>query len=106
MRKKLIAGNWKMNKTLTRLGICARFCIWSMARSRESSSALPTGDLDARGPCSQGNRTSPGAQDHHWEKDGAFTGEISAGMLKAVGVTHVIIGHSERRQYLARPMTP
>lgn len=42
---------------------------------------------------------SVGAQDMHWEKEGAYTGEVSAGMLTAIGVTHVIIGHSERRQY-------
>jgi triosephosphate isomerase len=40
-----------------------------------------------------------GAQNMHWEKEGAFTGEISAPMLNAIGITHVIIGHSERRQY-------
>ena len=47
----------------------------------------------------KGSNVAVGAQNLHWEKEGAYTGEISASMLAAVGVTHVIIGHSERRQY-------
>src|SRR5205085_7431255 len=55
--------------------------------------ALPTVVAEARG------RVGVGAQDLYWEREGAFTGEISAPMLVAVGCTHVIIGHSERRQF-------
>src|SRR4029077_21099575 len=55
--------------------------------------------LDAAIHAVKGSNVAIGAQDLHWEKDGAFTGEVNAAMLLAVGVTHVIIGHSERRQY-------
>jgi len=55
--------------------------------------------LDAAVNAAKGSNVAVGAQDLHWEKEGAFTGEVSAAMLVAVGVTHVIIGHSERRQY-------
>jgi triosephosphate isomerase (TIM) len=55
--------------------------------------------LDAAVHAAKGSNVAIGAQDLYWEKEGAFTGEINAGMLVAVGVTHVIIGHSERRQY-------
>jgi triosephosphate isomerase len=55
--------------------------------------------LDAAVNAGKGSNVAVGAQNLHWEKDGAFTGEVNAAMLIAVGVTHVIIGHSERRQY-------
>jgi len=55
--------------------------------------------LDAAVNAAKGSNVAIGAQNIHWEKEGAFTGEISTSMLLAVGVTHVIIGHSERRQY-------
>lgn len=59
----------------------------------------PFVDLPAVVELAQGTNVAVGAQDMHWEKEGAYTGEVSATMLKAVGCTHVIIGHSERRQY-------
>lgn len=55
--------------------------------------------IDAAVKATHGTNITVGAQDVHWEKEGAFTGEINASMLVAVGCTHVIIGHSERRQY-------
>ena len=56
--------------------------------------AIPT-SVDA----AKGSSVAIGAQDMHWEKEGAYTGEICCGMLQAVGITHVIIGHSERRHF-------
>jgi triosephosphate isomerase len=59
----------------------------------------PYVDLSAAVESAKGSNVAIGAQNLHWEKEGAYTGEISASMLLAVGCTHVIIGHSERRQY-------
>jgi triosephosphate isomerase (TIM) len=59
----------------------------------------PFTDLPAAVEAARGSNIAVGGQDLHWEKEGAFTGEISAEMLLGVGCTHVIIGHSERRQY-------
>ena len=77
--------------------------LWSTAPSNEDRDEIvvcPTYlALDAAIHAAKGSNVAIGAQDLHWEKEGAFTGEINAAMLLAVGVTHVIIGHSERRQY-------
>src|SRR5215472_19352832 len=59
----------------------------------------PFVDLPAAVEAAKGSRVAIGGQNLYWEKEGAYTGEISAAMLLAVGCTHVIIGHSERRQY-------
>ncbi len=56
-------------------------------------------DIPAGVEAAKGSNVEIGGQDLHWEKEGAFTGEISIGMLLSIGVTHVIIGHSERRQF-------
>jgi triosephosphate isomerase len=56
-------------------------------------------DLATSVEAARGSNVAVGAQNMHWEKEGAFTGEVSAAMLTAIGVAHVIIGHSERRQY-------
>jgi len=106
-RRILIAGNWKMNKT----------SVEGTTLVEEIKAALPCGGTDS---CSEGPEvlvcppflTIPavaaavagscvklGAQNVHWAADGAFTGEASVSMLKDAGCTHVIIGHSERRQY-------
>jgi triosephosphate isomerase len=60
---------------------------------------VPFVDLQAAMTAAAGSNVAVGAQNMHWAKEGAFTGEISAPMLLSLGVTHVIIGHSERRQY-------
>ena len=59
----------------------------------------PYTDLHAAVEATTGSNVAIGAQDMYWKEEGAFTGEISPGMLAAAGCTHVIIGHSERRQY-------
>lgn len=101
MRKKVIAANWKMYKTPDQaLAFFKDFLPLVAGHDRDEIVVCPP-YLDI--PCSievtQGSDVAIGAQDLHWEKEGAFTGEICATMLLAVGVTHVIIGHSERRQY-------
>ena len=101
MRTPLLAGNWKLN--------CSR------KEARELASAIVDGSKDARGREIQlappytaldvvreavgSSSVALGAQDVYWEDAGAFTGEVSAPMLVAAGCSHVIIGHSERRQH-------
>jgi triosephosphate isomerase len=101
MRKKLIAANWKMFKTpdQTREFFHA-FLPLVKDHDRDEIVVCPTYlCLDAAIDAAKGSNVAVGAQNLHWEKEGAFTGEVNAAMLVAVGVTHVIIGHSERRQY-------
>jgi triosephosphate isomerase (TIM) len=100
-RKKLIAANWKMYKTPEQARDFFRdFLPLVKDHERDEIVVCPTFlALDAAIGAAKGSNVTVGAQDLHWEKEGAFTGEVSAPMLVAVGVTHVIIGHSERRQY-------
>jgi len=101
MRKKLIAANWKMYKTpdQTREFFHA-FVPLAADHGRDEIVVCPNYlCIDAAITSSRSTGIAVGAQDLHWEKEGAFTGEICTSMLVAVGVTHVIIGHSERRQY-------
>ena len=101
MRRPIIAGNWKMNKSITEaldlievlkqevtsftevdIVVCPPFVfLWPMKKSLE------------------GSNIQLGAQDMYWEGSGAYTGEVSPSMLKDVGCQYVIIGHSERREY-------
>jgi triosephosphate isomerase (TIM) len=104
MRKKLFAGNWKMNLTPVEgrtLVAALRAEIdrdaAALARDREVLVAPPFVTIPAVSQALAGSSILLGAQNVHFEDKGAFTGEISAPMLKAFGVTHVIVGHSERR---------
>jgi triosephosphate isomerase (TIM) len=101
MRKKLIAANWKMYKTPDQARDFFRdFLPLVQDHDRDEIVVCPTYlCLDAALAAAKGSHVAVGAQDVHWEKEGAFTGEVNAAMLVAVGVTHVIIGHSERRQH-------
>ena len=105
MRKKLIAANWKMYKTPDQTRDFFRDFLPLVHGSdgnegRDEIVVCPTYlCLDAAVTAVKGSNVAIGAQDLYWEKEGAFTGEVNAAMLLAVGVTHVIIGHSERRQY-------
>jgi triosephosphate isomerase len=101
MRKKLIAANWKMYKTPDQTRDFFRdFLPLVQGHDRDEIVVCPTYlCIDAAVTAATGSNVAIGAQDLHWEKEGAFTGEINAAMLLAVGATHVIIGHSERRQY-------
>ena len=101
MRKRIVAGNWKMNKTRAEAlalvaGIKAEVAALGAA---EIVVGVPFTDLDVVGQALKGSAVQLAAQNVHWAEKGAFTGEISAAMLKELGVTYVIIGHSERRQY-------
>jgi triosephosphate isomerase len=101
MRRKLVAANWKMYKTPQQAAefVTAFLPRVSVHTRDEIVVCAPFVDLPQVVELARGTNVAVGAQDLHWEKEGAYTGEISAPMLKSVGCTHVIIGHSERRQY-------
>lgn len=101
MRKKLIAGNWKMYKTPEQTAAFFREFLPLVAKHTRDEILIcpPFVDLHTAVEAAGASNVSVGAQNVHWEKQGAFTGEVSAPMLLALNVTHVIIGHSERRQY-------
>src|SRR5271167_2538001 len=100
-RKKLIAANWKMYKTPEQTtAFFAEFLPMVADHTRDEIVVCPPfADLHAAVDAARGSNVAVGAQNVHWAKEGAFTGEISPVMLTAIQVTHVIIGHSERRQY-------
>jgi len=100
-RKKLIAANWKMYKTPDQTRAFFTDFLAQVAHHDRDEIVVcpPYVDLHAALESANGSRVAIGAQNAHWEKEGAFTGEISTAMLLALGCTHVIIGHSERRQY-------
>lgn len=101
MRKKVIAANWKMYKTPDEAREFFRdFLPMVEGHERDEIVICPTFlAIDAALHSVKGSNIAIGAQDVYWQKEGAYTGEICASMLVAVGTTHVIIGHSERRQY-------
>ena len=101
MRKKLMAANWKMYKTPQQAQEFLRAFLPLVEGHTRDEIAIcpPYVCLPAVVEALAGQSIAVGAQNLHWEKEGAYTGEVSAGMLVAVGCTHVIIGHSERRQY-------
>ena len=102
-RKKLIAANWKMYKNPTQTEEFFRgFLPLVHGHDRDEIVVCPPyTDLHAALESAKGSQIAVGAQDVYWKDEGAFTGEISPSMLAALGCTHVIIGHSERRQFFA-----
>ena len=100
-RKKLIAANWKMHKTPDQAREFLRaFLPLVHGHTRDEIVVCPPFIcVPATVEIARGSQVQVGGQNLHWEKEGAYTGEVSAGMLLAAGCTHVIIGHSERRQY-------
>src|ERR1051326_2421405 len=100
-RKKLMAANWKMYETTEQSRAFFRdFLPMVSGHDRdEIVVCVPYVDLVASIDSAKGSNVAVGAQNVHWEKEGAFTGEVSAAMLLDIGCTHAIIGHSERRQY-------
>ena len=100
MRKAIIAGNWKMNKTPDEARALVEELIPLVADAEcEVVVCPPFVDLCPVSMAIKGTNIHLGAQNIHWAKSGAFTGEISADMLKKFGVEYAIVGHSERRQY-------
>jgi len=98
-RKKLIAGNWKMNKTSADAVSLARELVLSLGTQSDVDVVIcpPFTALEAVAGAIDGSLIKLGAQNMHFEPSGAFTGEVSAPMLRALFATHVILGHSERR---------
>lgn len=101
MRVPLMAGNWKMFKTPAETTVfCERFLpLVASANHCEILLCPPFVSIAAAVAATQGSTVGVGAQNLYWQKEGAFTGEVSAPMIKAAGCRSVIIGHSERRQY-------
>ncbi len=102
LRKAVIAGNWKMNKTRAE----AKTLIEELAPMAKDADCgivicVPFTNLETALQATQGTNIAVGAQNCHFAKSGAYTGEISADMLSEMGVPYVVIGHSERRQYFA-----
>ena len=100
-RKTIIAGNWKMNKTLTETRAFAEEFKPLLGKPKwcEVVLCVPSVNISAAVRLFKDTRVAIGAQNLHYEEHGAYTGEVSAEMLKELGVKYVIIGHSERRQY-------
>src|SRR6202158_343944 len=101
MRKKVMAANWKMYKTPDQTRAFFRdFLPLVSGHDRDEIVVCPPFlDLPAALEAAKGSNVAIGGQNVHWKEEGAFTGETSTLQLLALGVTHVIIGHSERRQY-------
>ncbi len=102
LRKAVIAGNWKMNKTrpeAKELLEAIKPLVADAAGKVEVIACVPYTNLETAVATTAGSNVKVGAENVHFEKSGAFTGEISADMLVEVGVEYVVLGHSERRQY-------
>lgn len=100
MRKKIIAGNWKMNKTPSEAADLAAAIAEKAADAQCDVVVCPTAIcIPGVAAKTAGTNVEVGAQNVHFKESGAYTGELSAAMLTEAGVKYVIIGHSERRQY-------
>jgi len=99
MRKKLIAGNWKMYKTTSEaVALVEEIKKGAAGAPSDILVAPPATSLVAAVAAAKGSPVAVASQNMHFEKEGAFTGEVSAAMLKDVGCRYVLVGHSERRQ--------
>lgn len=100
MRKPFIAGNWKMNKTPGEAAELVKALVPAVkAADCDVAVCVPAVCFAAVKEAAEGSNIHLGAQNVHFAKNGAYTGELSVEMLKACGVEYVVIGHSERRQY-------
>ena len=99
MRKPFIAGNWKMFKTVHDATVYVKE-LRSLVKDAEWATVVvapPFTAVHAAAEAARNSNVAISAQDVYWEREGAFTGEVSAGMIKEAGAEYVIIGHSERR---------
>jgi len=103
MRVPLLAGNWKMFKTVREARVLVEDLLVRVeaVADREVALCPPFTALEAVAQLLGGKRIRLGAQNCYWKSEGAYTGEISPSMLKEIGCTYCIVGHSERRQYFA-----
>ena len=100
MRKPIIAGNWKMNKTPSEAAALVTELIPLVKDACcDVVVGVPAVNFAAVAEVIKGTNIKLGAQNMHWKANGAYTGELSAAMLKECGVEYVILGHSERRTY-------
>jgi triosephosphate isomerase len=101
IRKKLIAGNWKMNRTSADAAALVSDIVTALGRSNGVDVVVcpPFTSLESVGKAIEGSNVRLGAQNMHPERSGAYTGEVSAEMLRSLFTSFVILGHSERRTY-------
>ena len=102
MRKIIIAGNWKMHKTQAESQEFLQVfkpLLHDTDESREVVLCIPFTALGTMSKILHGSQIQLGAQNIHWEAKGAYTGEIAGDMLTEMGISYVVVGHSERRQY-------
>ncbi len=101
MRKKFIAGNWKMHKTVPEGKELVQAIVKKLGKLTEVDVAVfpPYTHIDMAVNATKKSPVMVGSQDISTREEGAFTGEVSAAMVKSLGATHVILGHSERRRY-------
>ncbi len=101
-RRKFVAGNWKLNLTIAEGTALVQGLAKALADKPTTAevAVCPVAlALNAVAQAAKGSPIGVGAQNIHWEEKGAFTGELSATLIKDAGATYVILGHSERRQY-------
>ena len=107
MRKKIIAGNWKMNKTFLTSKELLLEVIHGLSNDVLDKTEVvvcpPFTSLALASELIKDKKIGLGAQNIHQKDDGAYTGEISAPMIKSLNCQYVILGHSERRQYFGEP---
>ena len=102
MRKKIVAGNWKMNKTPSEAVALAKMLVPLVNTDKvDVVFCVPAIDIIPVAEAIKGTKIALGAENMYFEESGAYTGEISPAMLTDAGVKYVILGHSERRQYFA-----
>jgi triosephosphate isomerase len=102
VRKIIIAGNWKMHKTQAEAQEFLQVfkpLLHDTDESREVVLCIPFTALGTMSKILHGSQIQLGAQNIHWEEKGAYTGEIAGDMLTEMGISYVVVGHSERRQY-------
>ena len=102
MRKTIVAGNWKMNKTPSEAkALIEELKPLVASETSDVVFCVPAIDIPAAIEAAAGSNIAIGAENMYFEESGAYTGEIAPNMLTDLGVKYVILGHSERREYFA-----